>query len=100
MVYENNETQQKFSYLNLQYLCNSTIIISMLYFMHMDSYVLFFYCNLLHLQNKFCKQKSYKNFLHENFVKDRDTLMEQSVLQIIRKYRYFMRKYLAQDFYE
>ena len=31
-------------------------------------------------------QESYKNFLHENFAKDRDTLIEQSILQIIQKY--------------
>ena len=28
-------------------------------------------------------QKSYENSLHENFEKDRDILIEQSILQII-----------------
>ena len=30
-------------------------------------------------------QESYENFFHENFAKDRDTLIEQTILQIIQK---------------
>ena len=32
--------------------------------------------------------KSYDNFLHENFGEDRNTLIEQLILQIIRKFFY------------
>ena len=33
-------------------------------------------------------QESYENYFHENFAKDRDTLIEQSILQITKKLFY------------
>ena len=35
---------------------------------------------------EFRMQKSYENFSHKHFEKDQDTLIEQSILQIIQKY--------------
>ena len=43
------------------------------YFMNISMYT------VISLLNKFCKQKTYKNFLPGNFTKDRDTLIEQSI---------------------
>ena len=49
------------------------------------AYMLLLCFALFSLLNKFRLQKSYKNFSYQKFAKDQNTLIEQSIVEIMQK---------------